>query len=139
MIYPNLSYYEYCEYGEAVRKYRNEHFGDGWQICDDDMTILFNPKTGEYCRFYVAEYKDFELDDDCNNYDQFNGLLKFNYFSYEPDRDYDEKLFEEVKYHRVISGALDEIVRLGEKRLYCSDAGCYVLTANPANVVNLEE
>ena len=31
----------------------------------------------------------------------------------------------------------DEIVRLGEKRLYCSDARCYILTADPADVVNL--
>lgn len=135
MIYENLSYDEYCECGEAVRKYRNEHFGDGWQICDDDMTILFNPKTGEYCKFHVSDYEDFERDD---GYYASKGLLNFNYFvGNREDREYAEKLFKDIKYHVVISACLDKIVRLGKKRFYCSDAGCYILTADPADVVNL--
>lgn len=138
MIYENLSYDEYCESGEAVRKYRNEHFGDGWQTDDDDMTVLFNPKTGEYCKLYVADYRDFELDDDCDDLDPFKGLLKFDYFaSYKPDREYIEDSLKNFKYNVVISACLDQIVRLNKKWLYYSDAGCYVLTANPADVVNL--
>ena len=134
MIYENLSYDEYCECGEAVKKYRNEHFGDGWQVCDDDMTILFNSRTGEYCRFYVASDEHFEEQ-------VVKGLLTFDYFvGDEEDKEYADKLFKDIKYHRVISWSSNKIVRLCEKRLYCSDIGCfggYVLTADPANVVNL--
>ena len=133
MIYPNLNYYEYCECGEAVKKYRDEHFEDGWQICDDDMTVLFNSKTGEYCQFYVASYEDFERDD---GYYASKGLLNFNYFvSNREDLEDAEKRFKDIKYHVVISACLDKIVRLCKKRLYCSDAGCYILIANPADVV----
>ena len=137
MIYANLSCDEWCECGEAVKKYRNEHFGDGWQICDDDMTVLFNSKTGEYCQFYVSDYEDFERDDE---YNALKGLLTFDYFiSYKPDREDAAKRFKDIKYHVVISACLDKIVKLSKRRLYCSDAGCLILTANPADVVELQE
>lgn len=126
-----LCYGDWLDYGEDVKKYMNSHFEDGWQICDDDISILFNPKTGEYCKFYVATDADFERD---NDYD----TLTFDYFAGdEEDKEWTEKLFKDIKYHRVINSSFDKIVRLDEKRLYCSDAGCYVLTANPANVINL--
>lgn len=133
-----LGYVDRDEYIEAVQDYRNTEFGDGWQTDDDDMTVLFNSKTGEYCKFYVASNEDFELDDDCDDLDPFKSLLQFCYpVKYEADRKYLEKQFKEIKYHRVINRSSNKIVRLGKKWLYYSDAGCYVLTANPADIVNL--
>ena len=131
-----LGYADREDYIEAVKEYRDEHFEDGWQSDDDDMTVLFNPKTGEYCKLYVATDKDFELDDDCDDLDPFKGLLQFSYpVSYESDRKYLEKQFKDIKYHRVISRSFEKMVRLSKKWLYYSDAECYVLTANPADVV----
>ena len=133
-----LGYVDREDYIEAVKEYRDEHFEDGWQSDDDDMTVLFNPKTGEYCKLYVATDKDFELDDDCDDLDPFKGLLQFSYpVSYESDRKYLEKQFKDIKYHRVISRSFEKMVRLGKERLYYRDAGCYVLIANPADVVDL--
>ena len=133
-----LGYVDREDYIEAVKDYRNEHFEGGWQEDGDDMTVLFNPKTGEYCKLYVASDEDFKLNDDCDDLDPFKGLLRFGYFvSYESDRKYLEKQFKDIKYHRVISESFEHIVRLSKKWLYYSDAGCYVLTANPADVVDL--
>ena len=131
-----LGYADREEYIEGVKDYRNTHFEDGWQTDDDDMTVLFNPKTGEYCKLYVACDVDFKLDDDCDDLDPFKGLLQFCYpVSYEADRKYLEKQFKDIKYHRVISRSFEHMVRLSKKWLYYSDAGCYVLTANPDDVV----
>ena len=131
-----LDYVDREDYIEAVKDYRNTQFEDGWQTDDDDMTVLFNPKTGEYCKLYVARDEDFELDNDCDDLDPFKGLLQFCYpVRYEADRKYLEKQFKDIKYHRVISRSFEKMVRLGKKRLYCSDAGCYILTANLADVV----
>ena len=135
MIYASLSYGDWLDYGEDVKKYRNAHFEDGWQTYDDDISILFNPKTGEYCKFYVATDKDFEGNDD---YNALKGLLTFDYFAGDKeDKEWAAKLFKGIKYHRVINESFDKIVRLSKRRFYCSDAGCFILTANPANVVNL--
>ena len=133
-----FGYVDRFDYIEAMKKYRNTHFEDGWQSDDDDMSVLFNPKTGEYCKLYVATDEDFELDNDCDDYDPFKGLLQFCYpVRYEADKKYLEKQFKDIKYHRVINRSFNKIVRLSKKWLYYSDAGCYILTANPADVVNL--
>ena len=133
-----LGYVDREDYIEAVKDYRNTQFEDGWQSDDDDMTVLFNPKTGEYCKLYVATDEDFVLDNDCDDLDTFKGLLQFCHpVRYEADRKYLEKQFKDIKYHRVINRSFNKIVMLGKKWLYYSDAGCYVLTANPADVVNL--
>ena len=133
-----LGYVDREDYIEAVKEYRDEHFEDGWQSDDDDTTILFNPKTGEYCKLYVATDEDFVLDNDCDISDPFKGLLQFCYpIHYKADQKYLEKQFKDIKYHRVINRSFNKIVRLGKKWLYYSDAGCYVLTADPANVVDL--
>lgn len=131
-----LGYVDREDYIEAVKDYRNTQFEDGWQSDDDDMTVLFNPKTGEYCKLYVASDKDFVLDNGCDDLDPFKGLLQFGYpVSYEADRKYLDEQFKDIKYHRVISRSFEKMVRLGKKRLYYSDARFYVLTANPADVV----
>lgn len=131
-----LGYVDREDYIEAVKDYRNTQFEDGWQSDDDDMTVLFNPKTGEYCKLYVATDEDFILDNGCDDLDPFKGLLQFGYHvSYEADRKYLEKQFKDIKYHRVISRSFEKIVKLGKRRLYYSDARFYVLTANPADVV----
>lgn len=131
-----LGYVDREDYIEAVKDYRNTQFGDGWQSDDDDMTVLFNPKTGEYCKIYVACDEDFKLDDDCDDLDPFKGLLQFCYpMKYKSDREYFEKQLKDIKYHRVISDSFEHMVRLRKKWLYYSDAGCYVLTANPDDVV----
>ena len=133
-----LGYVDREDYIEAVKDYRNTQFEDGWQTDDDDMTVLFNPKTGEYCKLYLATDEDFELDDDCDDLDPFKDLLRFCYsIRYEADRKYLEKQFKDIKYHRIINRSFNKIVRLGKERLYYSDAGCYILTANPADVVDL--
>ena len=133
-----FGYADRFDYAEAVKEYRNAHFEDGWQNDDDDISVLFNPKTGEYCQLYVATDEDFELDDDCDDLDPFKDLLRFCYpIRYEADRKYLEKQFKDIKYHRIINRSFNKIVRLGKKRLYYSDAGCYVLTADSANVVDL--
>ena len=131
-----LGYVDREDYIEAVKEYRDEHFEDGWQTDDDDMTVLFNPKTGEYCKLYVATDEDFEQDDDCDDLDSFKDLLRFCYpVRYKADRKYLEKQFKDIKYHRIISRSFNKIVRLSKKWLYYSDSGCYVLTANPDDVV----
>lgn len=131
-----LGYVDREDYIEAVKDYRNTQFGDGWQTDDDDMTVLFNPKTEEYCKLYVASDEDFELDDDCDDLDPFKGLLQFCYpVNYKADREYLEKQLKDIKYHRVISRSFEKMVRLSKKWLYYSDAGCYVLTANHDDVV----
>ena len=136
MIYLSLGYVDMEDYIEAVKDYRNTQFGDGWQEDGGDMTVLFNPKTGEYCKLYVACDEDFELDNDRDPLDPLKDLLQFDYCaSYKSDREYLEKQLKDIKYHRVISDSFDHMVRLGKKWLYYSDAGCYVLTADPADVV----
>ena len=131
-----LDYVDREDYIEAVKEYRNEHFEDGWQSDDDDMTVLFNPKTREYCKLYVASDKDFELDDDCDDLDPLKGLLQFCYpINYEAEREYLDEQFKDIKYHRVISRSFEKMVRLDKKRIYYRDAGCYVLTANIDDVV----
>ena len=131
-----LGYVDREEYVEDVKDYRNTQFEDGWQNDDDDMTVLFNPKTGEYCKIYVATDEDFKLDDDCDDLDPFKGLLHFCYpLRNEVSRKYLEEQFKNIKYHRVISESFEHMVRLGKKWLYYSDAGCYVLTANHDDVV----
>lgn len=131
-----LGYVDREDYIEAVKDYRNTQFEDGWQSDDDDMTVLFNPKTGEYCKLYVADDKDFELDDDCDYFEPFKGLLQFCYpVCYKSDREYLKEQFKHINYHRVISESFEKIVRLSRRPLYCSDAGCLILTADPANVV----
>lgn len=133
-----LGYVDRKDYIEAVKEYRNAHFEDGWQTDDDDMTVLFNPKTGEYCKLYLATDEDFILDNDCDDFDPFKGLLQFCYpVHYKADRKYLEKQFKDIKYHRVINRSSNKIVRLGKKWLYYCDAGCYVLAANSNDVVNL--
>ena len=137
MIYASLGYVDREDYIEAVKDYRNTQFEDGWQSDDDDMTVLFNPKTGEYCKLYVASDKDFEVDDDCDDLDPLKGLLQFCYpINYDAEREYLDEQFKDIKYHRVISRSFEKMVRLGKERLYHSDAGCYVLTANPADVID---
>ena len=88
-----LGYADREDYIEGVKDYRNTQFGDGWQTDDDDMTVLFNPKTGEYCKLYVATDKNFELDDDCDDLNPCKGLLHFCYLvrHEEADRKYLEK------------------------------------------------
>ena len=131
-----LGYVDREDYIEGVKDYRNTQFEDGWQSDDDDKFVLFNPKTGEYCKVYVATDEDFELDDDCDDLDPFKGLLHFCYsVRNEASRKYIEKQFKDIKYHRVISRSFEKMVRLSKKWLYYSDAGCYVFTANPADVV----
>lgn len=131
-----LGYVDRVDYVEAVKDYRNTQFEDGWQTDDDDMTVLFNPKTGEYCKVYLACDEDFEVDDDCDDLDPFKGLLQFCHpATYKSDREYLEKQLKDIKYHRVISESFEKIVRLRKKWLYYSDAGCYILTANPDDVV----
>ena len=131
-----LDYVDREDYIEGVKDYRNTQFEDGWQSDDDDMTVLFNPKTGEYCKIYVATDKDFELDNDCDDLDPFKGLLHFCYpINYDAEKEYLDEQFKDIKYHRVISRSFEKMVRLGKKRLYYSDAGCYVLTANTDDVI----
>ena len=131
-----LDYVDREDYIEGVNDYRNAQFEDGWQSDDDDMTVLFNPKTGEYCKIYVATDKDFELDNDCDDLDPFKGLLHFCYpINYDAEKEYLDEQFKDIKYHRVISRSFEKMVRLGKKRLYYSDAGCYVLTANTDDVI----
>lgn len=128
-----LGYVDREDYIESVKDYRNTQFEDGWQEDGDDMTVLFNPKTGEYCKLYVASDNDFELDDDL---DPLKGLLQFCYpINYDAEKEYLDEQFKDIKYHRVISRSFEKMVRLGKKRLYYRDAGCYVLTANPDDVV----
>ena len=131
-----LDYVDMEEYIEDVQDYRNTEFEDGWQTDDDDMTVLFNPKTGEYCKIYVATDKDFEVDDDCDDLDPLKGLLQFCYpINYDAEREYLDEQFKDIKYHRVISRSFEKMVRLGKKKLYYRDAGCYVLIANHDDVV----
>ena len=131
-----LGYVDREDYIEAVKKYRDTHFGDGWQTDDDDMSVLFNPKTGEYCKLYVARDEDFELDNDCDDLDPFKGLLQFYYpVSYKSDREPLENQFMDIEYHRVISRSFEHMVRLNKQWLYYSDGKFYVLAANPADVV----
>ena len=130
-----LGYVDREDYIEAVKDYRNTQFEDGWQSDDDDMTVLFNPKTGEYCKLYVATDKDFVLNNDCDDLNPFKDLLLFCYpVRYGAD-EYLEKQFKDIKYHRVISRSFEKMVRLNKKWLYYSDAKCYILTADPNNVV----
>ena len=131
-----LDYVDREDYIEGVKDYRNAQFEDGWQSDDDDMTVLFNPKTGEYCKIYVATDEDFESDNDCDDLDPFKGLLHFCYpINYDAEKEYLDEQFKDIKYHRVISRSFEKMVRLGKKRLYYSDAGCYVLTANTDDVI----
>ena len=131
-----LGYVDREDYIEGVKDYRNTQFEDGWQNDDDDMTVLFNPKTGEYCKIYVATDKDFELDNDCDDLDTFKGLLHFCYpINYDAEKEYLDEQFKDIKYHRVISRSFEKMVRKEKKRLYYSDAGCYILTANADDVV----
>lgn len=131
-----LGYVDRKDYIDAVQDYRNTEFGDGWQMDDDDMTVLFNPKTGECCKIYVAGDENFKLDDDVDDINPFKGLLQFCYpMRNKAERKYLEKQLKDIKYHRVISESFEHMVRLNKKWLYYSDAGCYIFTADPANVI----
>lgn len=95
---------------------------EGWEHTADPFRLV-NPKTGKYCRVYIADDDDFNVD----------GLPVFKYYC--KDNDYKEdayvkKELDTIPYHLVISKSLNKIAQINTtKAKYWPWVHCFILPA----------
>ena len=75
----------------------------GWDHTADPFRLV-NPKTGEYCRVYVADDEDFDV----------NGLPVFKYYC---NNDWKEDAYvkeglNKISYHLVLNKSLNKIAQI---------------------------
>lgn len=86
-----------------------------------DPFRLVNPKTGKYCRVYVADDEDFDV----------NGLPVFKYYCNDDKEDaYVKKEFDTIPYHLVLNKSLNKIAQINPiKAKYHPWDHCFILPA----------
>lgn len=86
---------------------RDKYDVEGWDHTADPFRLV-NPKTGEYCRVYVADDEDFDV----------NGLPVFKYYSnddYKEDA-YVQKELDTIPYHLVLNKSLNKIAQINHTK-----------------------
>lgn len=75
---------------------------EGWEHTADPFRLV-NQKTGEYCRVYIADDEDFDVE----------GLPVFKYYckDYKEDAYVREEL-DKIPYHLVINKSLNKIAQI---------------------------
>ena len=92
----------------------------GWDHTADPFRLV-NPKTGEYCRVYVADDEDFDV----------NGLPVFKYYCNDDKEDaYVNKELDTIPYHLVLNKSLNKIAQINHtKAKYHPWDHCFILPA----------
>lgn len=75
---------------------------EGWEHTSDPFRLV-NPKTGKYCRVYIADDEDFDV----------NGLPVFKYYCNDDKEDaYVNKELDTIPYHLVLNKSLNKIAQI---------------------------
>ena len=93
---------------------------EGWDHTADPFRLV-NPKTGKYCRVYVADDEDFDV----------NGLPVFKYYCKDDVEDaYVKEGLDKIPYHLVLNKSLNKIAQINPtKAKYWPWAHCFILPA----------
>lgn len=93
---------------------------EGWEHTVDPFRLV-NPKTGKYCRVYIADDEDFDV----------NGLPVFKYYCKDDKEDaYVKEELDTISYHLVISKSLNKIAQINHtKAKYHPWNHCFILPA----------
>lgn len=93
---------------------------EGWEHTSDPFRLV-NQKTGKYCRVYIADDEDFDV----------NGLPVFKYYCNDDKEDaYVNKELDTIPYHLVISKSLNKIAQINPtKAKYHPWNHCFILPA----------
>lgn len=99
---------------------RDKYDVEGWEHTADPFRLV-NPKTGKYCRVYVADDEDFDV----------NGLPVFNYYGNDDKEDaYVKKELDTIPYHLVLNKSLNKIAQINPtKAKYHPWNHCFILPA----------
>ena len=93
----------------------------GWDHTADPFRLV-NPKTGEYCKVYVADDEDFDV----------NGLPVFKYYCNDDWKEdaYVKEGLEKIPYHLVLNKSLNKIAQINPtKAKYWPWVRCFILPA----------
>lgn len=93
---------------------------EGWEHTADPFRLV-NPKTGKYCRVYIADDDDFNVD----------GLPVFKYYCNDDQEDaYVNKELDTIPYHLVLNKSLNKIAQINHtKAKYHPWDHCFILPA----------
>lgn len=93
---------------------------EGWEHTADPFRLV-NPKTGKYCRVYIADDEDFDV----------NGLPVFKYYCNDDKEDaYVNKELDTIPYHLVLNKSLNKIAQINHtKAKYHPWNHCFILPA----------
>lgn len=79
---------------------------EGWEHTADPFRLV-NPKTGKYCRVYIADDEDFDV----------NGLPVFKYYCNDDKEDaYVNKELDTIPYHLVLNKSLNKIAQINHTK-----------------------
>lgn len=106
------------EHGSESMRYNYDV--EGWEHTSDPFRLI-NPKTGKYCRIYIADDDDFNVD----------GLPVFKYYCKNDKEDaYVNEGLDKIPYHLVISKSLNKIAQINHtKAKYHPWDHCFILPA----------
>ena len=91
---------------------------EGWEHTSDPFRLV-NQKTGKYCRVYIADDEDFDVD----------GLPVFKYYCKEEDAYVQEEL-DKIPYHLVFNKSMNKIAQINPtKAKYHPWDHCFILPA----------
>ena len=92
----------------------------GWEHTADPFRLV-NPKTSKYCRVYIADDEDFDV----------NGLPVFKYYCNDDKEDaYVNKELDTIPYHLVLNKSLNKIAQINlTKAKYHPWDHCFILPA----------
>lgn len=94
---------------------------EGWEHTVDPFRLV-NSKTGKYCRVYIADDEDFDVD----------GLPVFKYYCKDDWKEdaYVKEELDKIPYHLVISKSLNKIAQINHtKAKYHPWNHCFILPA----------
>ena len=93
---------------------------EGWEHTADPFRLV-NPKTGKYCRVYIADDDNFNV----------NGLPVFKYYCNDDKEDaYVNKELDTIPYHLVLNKSLNKIAQINTtKAKYWPWDHCFILPA----------
>ena len=93
---------------------------EGWEHTVDPFRLV-NPKTGKYCRVYIADDEDFDV----------NGLPVFKYYCKDDKEDaYVKEELDTIPYHLVFNKSMNKIAQINPtKAKYHPWDHCFILPA----------
>ena len=99
---------------------RDKYDVAGWDHTKDPFRLV-NQKTGKYCRVYIADDEDFDV----------NGLPVFKYYCKDDLEDaYVKKELDTIPYHLVLNKSLNKIAQINHtKAKYHPWNHCFILPA----------